>query len=321
MTAATGAASCSQDEGAAGKCCSAVARSLRFLLRGCLSLVVPANCRLCTLPLTEVRTYAVCDDCMQTLREASLTATCDVCGEPLAPDAMYASKFSADAESLCPECAAEGPRFVRATAHGSYDELRPAIHLMKFEGMPSLASPLGELLAAAVLAHRLKAPREMTVVPVPLFRGKRAFNQSTLLAESAIRAVRRIDPAWRLTLRPGLLRRTRRTESQFLLSPAQRRTNLRGAFAAAAGVGGIHVLLIDDVYTTGATVAECTRVLLAAGAGSVRVATLARAAKHTAAYWQPARTEARDGPRQADVFARMSISDRQALHRRERAND
>lgn len=173
---------------------------------------------------------------------------------------------------------------------------------MKFEGMPSLAVPLGELLAAAVLAHRPDAPGEMTVVPVPLFRGKRAFNQSTLLAESALRAVRKADPAWRLTLRTGLLRRTRRTESQFLLSPAQRRTNLRGAFAATADLANTHILLIDDVYTTGATAAECTRVLLAAGAGSVRVATLARAAKHTAACWQPARTEARDGPHQRGLF-------------------
>ncbi len=264
---------------------------------------MPAVCRLCSSPLTELRVYAVCNDCMLSLSAVTLGATCDVCGEPLAPDAMYSARFSAEPESLCPGCTAERPKFVRATAFGSYDDLRAAIHLMKFEGMPSLAAPLGRLLAVALLAHRPGAEDNVAVVPVPLFRGKRAFNQSMLLAESALRVVRQADPAWKLTLRPALLRRSRHTESQFLLSPAQRRTNLRGAFVATQDVAGLHVLLVDDVYTTGATAAECTRVLLAAGACCVRVATLARATKHTAVFWQPAHTPVRDGPRQATLYA------------------
>jgi ComF family protein len=263
---------------------------------------MPASCRLCSSPLTEVRAYAVCDDCIHGLSASQLAVTCDACGEPLAPDAMYSAKFSAAAESLCPGCTVERPKFVRATAFGSYDDLRAAIHLMKFEGMPSLAAPLGKLLATAVLAHRPSAANDLVVVPVPLFRGKRAFNQSTLLAESALRVVRRAEPGWNLTLRPHLLGRIRQTESQFLLSPAQRRTNLRGAFAAREAVAGLHVLLVDDVYTTGATAAECSRVLLAAGASSVRVATLARAAKHTAVFWQPTHTPVRDGPQQTRLY-------------------
>ena len=240
---------------------------------------------------------------MQALEAAPLQATCDACGEPLAPDATYMAKFSTTSESLCAHCTAERPRFLRATAFGSYDDLRPAIHLMKFEGVASLAKPLGRLLASAVLAHRATAPEEMAVVPVPLYRGKRAFNQSTLLAESALSLIRQADPAWTLSLCPGLLRRTRRTESQFLLSPTQRRTNLRGAFAVTAEVSGLHVLLVDDVYTTGATAAECTRVLLAAGAASVRMATLARATKHTAVYWRPIQAPVRDGPAQSSLYA------------------
>ena len=117
-----------------------------------------------------------------------------------------------------------------------------------------------------------------------------------------MRVIRRADPGWNLTLRPRLLKRTRRTESQFLLSPAQRRSNLRGAFTATADVIGLHVLLVDDVYTTGATAAECTRILLAAGASSVRIATLARAAKHTAVFWQPPHTPVRDGPSHARLY-------------------
>ena len=247
----------------------------------------------------------MCDDCMHYLRGVSLGPTCGACGEPLPPDALFAANFSAVKEMLCFACTSDHPRFQRATAFGSFDDLRPAVHLMKFEGMPALAAPLGKLLAAAILAHRPNASDDIAVVPVPLFRGKRTFNQSTLLAKSALRVVRDADPTWHLTLRPGLLRRIRRTESQFLLSPAQRKTNLRGAFAAAH-VTGLHILLVDDVYTTGATATECTRVLLAAGAASVRVATLARAAKHTAVYWQPIPTEARDGPSTPDLFSKVA---------------
>ena len=62
---------------------------------------------------------------------------------------------------------------------------------------------------------------------------------------------------------------------------------MRGAFAAKPETAGLDLLLVDDIYTTGATVVECTRVLMSAGARSVRVATLARAGKHFTASWEP----------------------------------
>lgn len=192
-------------------------------------------------------------------------------------------------ERKCPACVAERPRFARATAFGLYDDFRPAIRLLKFEGVPALAKPLAAMLASAILQLQAAAPPALAVVPVPLFRGKRPYNQSTLLAEHALRLVRHAAPGWTLSLRPGLLRRMRRTESQFLLTPTQRRENLRGAFQADVIVKGLHVLLIDDVYTTGATAHECTRALLNAGAASVRIATLARAGRDIAVRWQPAK--------------------------------
>ncbi len=187
----------------------------------------------------------------------------------------------------CAMCVAQPPKFIRATAFGLYDDLRSAIHLMKFAGVPSLAKPLGILLAAAIAKHRVEFPDNLMVLPVPLFRGKRSFNQSTLLARSALASLKRSAPDLRLTFRTDLLHRLRRTESQFLLTPAQRKDNVRGAFKASSKVHGLHILLVDDVYTTGATVTECTRVLHAAGAKSVRVATLARAGRDFAVPWRP----------------------------------
>jgi ComF family protein len=198
---------------------------------------------------------------------------------------------------LCQRCVADRPKFVKATAWGDYEDLREVVHMLKFDGVPSLARPLGRLLANAILSLRKDAPSAMAVVPVPLYRGKRQYNQSMLLAASALKLVRRAEPAWSLQLQPALLKRIAHTESQYLLSPAQRRDNVRNAFAASARVQGQHILLVDDVYTTGATAAECTRVLLKAGAASVRVATLARAVRDGATRWRPPLASvSRDGP-------------------------
>jgi ComF family protein len=159
--------------------------------------------------------------------------------------------------------------------------LRELIHLLKYDGMEPVADRLGALLAAQILRFE-DAPRKMLVVPVPLFRAKRrqrGFNQAEVLARAAVKAMRRQDPEWELTLVAGLLQRRRPTESQAGLSPHQRRANMRGAFFAPRPekVKGADVLLIDDIYTTGATARACAQTLRRAGAKSVRVATVARA--------------------------------------------
>jgi predicted amidophosphoribosyltransferase len=108
-----------------------------------------------------------------------------------------------------------------------------------------------------------------------------------LLADAAIAHLRALEPKWRLRRVDGVLTRRRDTRSQFELNSRSRRRNLEGAFAvdAARLTPGCEVLLIDDIYTTGATARECSRVLRRAGAGKVWVATLARAQKATVAMW------------------------------------
>jgi len=176
---------------------------------------------------------------------------------------------------LCEACQRQSPPFAYARAAALYrDTVRNALHSFKFGRKTALARPLGDLLAEAGQAM---LPRQAVdcLVPVPLHparEAERGFNQTLLLA-------RRLSRHWRLPVAEGALRRARPTRSQTELSAAERRANVRGAFVLRRPhtVAGAHVLLIDDIFTTGATVAECCRVLLApGGARTVGVLTVAR---------------------------------------------
>ena len=247
-----------------------VAASLFFTL-------FPADCRVCGAPLIEISRIPVCRSCLSEPRPLN-TSLCGVCGEACdLPPGLDPAKYR------CRYCQKLHPPFDRAVAFGSYDgTLRDLIHLLKFEQVRPLAPVLGKLLAKSIAALEPSLPAgRIAVVPVPLFPKKkvqRGFNQAELIAGAALKRLARPE---RFQLVTRTLVRTRDTGSQIGLTRRQRRQNLQGAFAVsdAAAVKKRNVVLVDDVYTTGATAAECARILLRAGAARVWVATVARTLK------------------------------------------
>jgi ComF family protein len=163
------------------------------------------------------------------------------------------------------------PPFDYARAAGVYTGvLRDALHAFKFRGKRALARPLGRLVLEQ--CGGVLGPHVDALVAVPLTRERereRGFNQAELLAAH-------LAATSGLPLRPRWLARCRGTRPQTELTAAERRANVARAFTASPRAAGAHVVLVDDVFTTGATVAECARTLRAAGARAVGVLAVAR---------------------------------------------
>lgn len=256
----------------------AIARVLRSPLDALACALLPASCRLCGDYLLRLSRVPVCDSCLKIpLQSQNL---CPCCGESLV----------LPSDTLCDLCRLVPPPFTQAVAWGRYQgHTRELVHMLKYDGLLGLAHALGRRVAEATNLLR-DLPEAFTVTSVPLYKGKqhsRGFNQAALLASAAIRPMRELFPTRSIRLDERMLSRVRATESQAGLSPAERRRNLRGAFFVPKPerVREKHILLVDDIYTSGATARACSEALLKAGALSVHVVTLSRAQREVAVRW------------------------------------
>ncbi len=230
--------------------------------RGCALCGAPPACRRTDDPgLYGVLRRHLCEFCLRDLL-VPRWSPCERCGRP-----------GRGQDGLCGACWQASPPYGRARAVGFYyGALREALLRFKYGRQVHLAEPLGALLAWR-LATEFDAPD--AVVPVPLHPRKlraRGFNQSLLLA----RAVCRFLPLANLA---GALVRARDTAVQAGLDREARAFNVASAFAVPEPwvVTGRSLVLIDDIYTTGATVSACAEVLLESGARRVDVLVVAYA--------------------------------------------
>lgn len=233
-------------------------KGLKGVLPWFLDLLFPSSCPLCGSP-TEA---ALCQRCLQKvipLREP----LCPRCGLPYPPGSTG---------HLCTLCERGEYAFLQHRSFGLYEGvLKEALHRFKFGGDRSLVTPLGEMLLEAF--RGLDGDVDL-LIPIPLSKKRllqRGFNQSLLLAHYLRR--RTGVPCSR-----NLLVKARETSPQTSLGRKGRKENVKGAFQVRdrKDIHGKKVLLVDDVFTTGATLSEAAKVLLRAGAKEVLAVTVAR---------------------------------------------
>jgi len=245
----------------------------------------PARCLQCRrlMPVVAGDTLAVepakenwsllrpyfCSDCLVALTPVE-SPFCPCCG------AMFKSRAGID--HLCGRCLKQAPLFRKARAAFEYDRsLIDVIHCFKYKEKTRLAGPLGSVLWRTFCRHWAGETIDL-ILPVPLHPQRlrrRGFNQSELLLREWKKYPLSSDGP---PIVSNVLVRVRMTAPQAGLDRREREFNIRGAFAVQRPerLGGRHVLLVDDVITTGATAGECARVLLTNGAARVDVLTLAR---------------------------------------------
>lgn len=239
--------------------------SVKGWLNAGLGLIYPEICQLCGGARATPAEGYVCDGCRAKVRVIQ-APFCERCGRPYEGDITN--------EFECANCRGMEWHFESArSAVVARDPVLEAIHRYKYQRAFWFEPFLADLLIQAAGPALAGKKRDM-IVPVPLHPTKqreREFNQAERLAD-------RLGAATRIPVNKRLLRRVVLTRTQALLKRPERLANVRNAFAMRDGqrLNGERLVLVDDVFTTGATTGACAQVLVAAGAGEVCVWTVAR---------------------------------------------
>ena len=235
----------------------------KVLLQSCLDILFPPRCAVCNVHQVRCGENAICLECRERVRWVE-EPVCFICGMEL-----YAQ---GTANPICGECLKKPPPFEYARSLFYYsEEIRVLVSNLKYKKDTSVLPAIDELVRECDLSAYKDCDY---IIPVPLHRKRlqqRGFNQALLLAKICFgRSDTRINSA--------ILHRTRHTVPQVSLDGKERRRSLKNAFTVTSGfdLAGTTICLVDDVYTTGTTVSECSKRLLSSGAASVIVLTFAR---------------------------------------------
>jgi len=243
--------------------------NLAEILHDISSVIFPSQCLGCAEILNAGENRIFCPACQAKVNVIS-GAICSVCGINF-PD-------SPSPGHLCGDCLENKPFFSCARAVFSYDSfILEAIHRFKYHRDFAAGETLASFMADFAFPD-VNFSEYTMVMPVPLHIKKlrqRGFNQSLILAKA-------VGKKHKIPVDFSLLKRIRFTESQTGMNKDERRKNIRGAFEITAGekIAGQNIILVDDVFTTGATANECAKTLLKAKAEKVAVLTLARVLKN-----------------------------------------
>ncbi len=238
-----------------------------------LDLLLPRHCAACGGAVERGSTEPVCGRCWAALPRIA-HPQCDRCGHPrLVRDLPAAAQAR-----HCRWCELLPPyvRAVRSACWVPEGSGGAIVHACKYEDWPRVAEGMARRMAMLSFPDDVRVERA-ALIPVPLAREReraRGFNQSTLLARGVARA-------WGIPVWEDALCRTRATEAQARLTPAERLRNVAGAFSvvesARGRLRGTHVVLVDDVVTTACTLNACAAALCAGGVRIVSYVTFGRA--------------------------------------------
>jgi len=239
---------------------------LQKLVNELADIVYPKVCLACRSKIVDGSIDGlICAQCWARIKK-TVPPFCVACGRHL-------EKISVN-KNICVPCLKMRLHFDRAYSPCSYEGvIQKLIQEFKYKGKRRLGLPLSKLMVQFIKEYKLPMDIIDYVIPVPLHNTRlreREFNQAETLCRHICLEFSKSTP-------PGILQRIRNTRTQTELEPGERQENVSGSFSVARSgiVKGKHILLVDDVLTTGATCSEAARALKNSGAGIVFALTLA----------------------------------------------
>ena len=237
-----------------------ISQKISSLLTGVLDIIFPMQCNLCG---NNIETEGMCQVCWKKINWIS-DPRCEICGAP----------FTVLLNNICAICLEKKPHFDKAISVFEYDDFSKNI-IIKFKHYDSthLTKYISSLM---YLASKPYVDEAHIIVPIPIHlsrRLKRKYNQSELIAME-------ISRASGLPYEPRILKKHKKTLSQEELSAQKRKTNVKGSFSINKFYKDMikdkEIILVDDVFTTGSTVNECSKILKKNGVKKVTVITLSK---------------------------------------------